>query len=274
LVTSFALGREVAALLDVDKAVPGVTSRRIRPELRSMGSIQKKGGDPLDTGGNDLAVVAGWGRKDNRGAVMPGAGKDEERDYTTEELEAVRAGAEALSVSEEEAFSLLGRTTHDVYLNDDVYWKNVPDCVWTYRIGGHQVIKKWLSYREQRVSGRRLSVAEVEEVTRMVRRIAALLLLEPRLDHNYGAVSRAFYPWPRQTMTKDSYHVIPDPDGGWSVRKGGSAQASKHFETKKRAVSSAQEMSNRTSFELVIHRNDGTIERIDSYGKDPFLPPG
>lgn len=198
LAASSALGGEVAALLDTDKPVSGVTSGRIRPELKAMGGIQKKGGSALDTGGDDLAVVAGWGSRDSRGAVMPGGGKSEERDYTAEELEAVRHGAEALAMSEDDALSLLGRTTHDVSLNDDVYWENVPSRVWDYTIGGYQVIKKWLSYRERRVSGRRLTVAEVEEVTRMVRRIAALLLLEVRLDRNYEAVSRAFYPWPRQ----------------------------------------------------------------------------
>ncbi len=203
LVASATLGREVAALLDADEGVSGVTSGRIRPELKAMGGLQKRGGSALDTGGDDLAVAAGWGSRDSRGAVMPGGGKTEERDYTAEELEAMWQGTGALALSEEEVLTLLGGTTRDVYLNDDVYWENVPSRVWDYTIGGYRVIKKWLSYREQRVLGRRLTVEEVEEVTRMVRRIAALLLLEARLDRNYEVVSRAFYPWPRQGEQED-----------------------------------------------------------------------
>jgi hypothetical protein len=28
-------------------------------------------------------------------------------------------------------------------------WRNIPTKVWGYHIGGYQVIKKWLSYREK-----------------------------------------------------------------------------------------------------------------------------
>jgi hypothetical protein len=31
---------------------------------------------------------------------------------------------------------------------------NVPPRVWDYTLGGYQVIKKWLNYREQSVLGR------------------------------------------------------------------------------------------------------------------------
>ena len=46
-------------------------------------------------------------------------------------------------------------------------------------------MKKWLSYREERVLGRGLEVEEVREVGRIVRRIAAILLMAPDLDANY-----------------------------------------------------------------------------------------
>ena len=80
-------------------------------------------------------------------------------------------------------------TTLDVYLNATAYWKNVPQPVWDFTIGGYQVMKKWLSYREQRVLGRALTMAEIMEVTAMARRLAALVLLQPRLDENYRAVA-------------------------------------------------------------------------------------
>ncbi len=65
-------------------------------------------------------------------------------------------------------------------------------------MGGYQVMKKWLSYREKSLLGRGLTLDEVTEVTHMARRIAALLLLGPALDANYRAVKAAAYPWPRQ----------------------------------------------------------------------------
>ncbi|MBE0418340.1 MAG: hypothetical protein IBX63_11300 [Coriobacteriia bacterium] len=52
-------------------------------------------------------------------------------------------------MSAEQAVSLLGETCFDVYLNDVAYWRCMPSNVWRYSIGGYQVIKKWLSYREQ-----------------------------------------------------------------------------------------------------------------------------
>jgi hypothetical protein len=57
--------------------------------------------------------------------------------------------------------------------------------VWRYTLGGYPVIKKWLSYRERTALGRPLKVEEVIYVSHMVRRIAAILLLAPRLDGNY-----------------------------------------------------------------------------------------
>ena len=47
-----------------------------------------------------------------------------------------------------------GDTTFDIYLNDRAYWRNVPTSVWSYKLGGYQVLKKWLSYRESKVLGK------------------------------------------------------------------------------------------------------------------------
>ncbi len=93
----------------------------------------------------------------------------------------------------EEMLGQLGPTTYDVYLNDVAFWRNVPARVWEYTIGGYQVIKKWLSYRERDVLGRDLTVDELREVMNIARRIAAILLLEPALDASYRAVAAA--PW-------------------------------------------------------------------------------
>ena len=59
----------------------------------------------------------------------------------------------------------------DIYLNETACWRNVPGTVWEYTIGGYQVIKKWLSYREKAILGRGLKIEEAEYVTEMARRI-------------------------------------------------------------------------------------------------------
>ena len=71
----------------------------------------------------------------------------------------------------------LDETTFDIYLNDRAYWRNVPAAVWRYKLGGYQVLKKWLSYRERNILGRPLHPEEVQHFTDTARRIAAILLV-------------------------------------------------------------------------------------------------
>ena len=116
---------------------------------------------------------------------MPGKGRLTERPFTPEEAAALG----------EVGVALLGPDTVDVFLNDMAYWRNVPRRVWEYTLGGYQVLKKWLSYREQALLDRSLTVDEVGYVTQMVRRIAALVLLGTELDANYRRVKAATYAW-------------------------------------------------------------------------------
>ena len=83
-----------------------------------------------------------------------------------------------------------GTDALDIYLNDSTCWRNVPQAVWEFTIGGYQVIKKWLSYREKPLLGRALTPDEVRYVTEMARRLAALLALHPALDANYRDASK------------------------------------------------------------------------------------
>lgn len=76
-----------------------------------------------------------------------------------------------------------------MYLNKIAFWANIPAKVWAYAIGGNQVIKKWLSYREYGLLARPLIGDEVDGVTHMARRIAAIRLLAPALDANYRTAS-------------------------------------------------------------------------------------
>ena len=71
----------------------------------------------------------------------------------------------------------LGGSTVDVYLNDRAYWRNVPTAVWNYKLGGYQVLKKWLSYRERKVLGRALRPEEVQHFTDTARRIGRILMV-------------------------------------------------------------------------------------------------
>ncbi len=71
-----------------------------------------------------------------------------------------------------------------------------------------------------------------------------------------------------------THHVVPNPDGGWSVRRGGSSRASAHRRTKAEAIRRAREISRNQGTELRIHNKDGTISQSDSHGNDPFPPRG
>ncbi len=83
---SAARGRELAALLDPETPVPGVTAGTLRPELAAIAVPSTVSGGNM--GGDDFALTAGWGHFGTGDAVMPGAGRAVERDYTAPEREA------------------------------------------------------------------------------------------------------------------------------------------------------------------------------------------
>jgi len=196
LLKSAELGERIAALLNSEAEVRAVTTGAIRDELKVIGNVTAVEGK-LDDPTRDLFIDAGWGHEGKEGITMPGRGKLTERDYTSAEREAIAAGVAALGLSPEQAFAQLGEKTCDVYLNARAYWKNIPIKVWEYYIGGYQVIKKWLSYREGKLLGRALTVEEARYVRDMSRRIAAICLLQPELDANYEAVKANTYAWPK-----------------------------------------------------------------------------
>lgn len=65
--------------------------------------------------------------------------------------------------------------------------------------------------------------------------------------------------------SRNSYHVIADPRGGWSVVRGGADRASKRFASQADAIQWGQELSRNQGTEFFVHRNDGTIERKASF---------
>ncbi len=197
LESSAALGEQIAALLDTEAGVPGVTCGKIGPLFKTIAVISRTGGGQLDTAGGDLAVTAGWGHKGKEGVTMPAKGRLAERAYSDAETAALDAEANVRAKSVEDARKLLGDKTLDVYLNDAAYWRNIPLGVWEYTIGGYQVIKKWLSYREDEILGRALKLEEAREATNIARRLAAIILLQPMLDENYRCVKAAAFDWPQ-----------------------------------------------------------------------------
>ena len=164
MAASAARGRELGALLDPETPVSGVTTGTLRPELASIAVPSTADGHNMT--GDDFALTAGWGHFGTGDAVMPGTGRAVERDYTAPEQEAMADAAD-----------VLGDSTLDIHLNGSARWSNVPAAVWNYKLGGYQVLKKWLSYREQKVLGRNMLLEEVRHFTDTARRIAAILML-------------------------------------------------------------------------------------------------
>ena len=164
LARSAARGRELAALLDPDAPVPGVTQAPLRPEIAAIAVPATTG--ERNMAGEDFAVRAGWGHYGQGNAVMPGQGRAVERDFSP--VERTTMG---------DAFPALDRGTIDVFLNGAAFWHNVPAAIWSYRLGGYQVLKKWLSYRERDILGRPLRPEEVQHFSETARRIGAIILL-------------------------------------------------------------------------------------------------
>ena len=164
LAASAERGRELARLLDSETPVPGVTTAPLRPDIASIGVPATADGHNMT--GDDFALTAGWGHFGTGDAVMPGHGRVVERPYTADEQAALGATT-----------ATLGESTLDVYLNAHAYWRNIPVNIWNYKLGGYQVLKKWLSYRENKVLGRPLLPEEVQHFTDTARRVGRILMV-------------------------------------------------------------------------------------------------
>ncbi len=190
LEASASLGERIAAILDTETEVPGVTAGKFAPLFKTISVTTKIGQGVLD-----LALTAGWGHAGKGGVVMPAKGRLSLRAYDAGERKAIEGEAMARGMTAEDVIRLLGETTCDVYLNDTAYWRNIPLNVWEYYIGGYQVIKKWLSYREESILGRAIKPEEAREVMNMARRISALILMQPELNANYKAIKAKPWHW-------------------------------------------------------------------------------
>jgi hypothetical protein len=175
---SAGLGRKLAALLD-----PLATA----PDLPSViGPIRRVDGTAIQTARGDLEIRAQWGVV-QRTAVFPGHGKSMTRDFTD---------AEAAALGD--TVGQLGKPL-DIYLNQENFWSCIPERAWNFKIGGFQVLKKWLSYREHGdgppLLGRSLTPAEARYFTNLAQRLSAVIMMHGALDTNYTEVSADPFIW-------------------------------------------------------------------------------
>jgi len=153
-----ALGRQIAALPDPETPAEGVTTLKVRPDLQGLGELAVKEGstgvppvksekahgqDARAPFPPDLAIAARWGYAGQGGVTMPGPGM-------------IRSGTR-------------GEGYLDIHLNDTTRWKDVPEPVGNYTLGGYQVLKKWLSYCGSALPARPLTPDEAQQFTHHVR---------------------------------------------------------------------------------------------------------
>ena len=162
LISSACRGREIANNLGSEERITGLTQAPLRPGVSTIAVPATASGRNMRNG--DFLVTAGWGYRGKDGAVMPGHGRVIERPFTP---------AEVLELKDTKLE--LGETTLDIYLNSTAFWRNVPVAIWNYKLGGYQVLKKWLSYRQREILKRPLKDSEIQEFCDIARRIMCLL---------------------------------------------------------------------------------------------------
>ena len=185
LAHSASLGRRLAELLDAESGI------NLAAQWSFLATLKLPPDANLDEA---LKLTAGWGHQGQGSTVMPGRGLAPERPWTEAEREKLVALAAPQSLTLDATLVLLGERCVDVHLNGDAHWSAVPIQVWNYTLGGYQVLKKWLSYREftaepaSPLLHRALRPEEAAYFAQVVRRIAAVLLLGPALDASYQAI--------------------------------------------------------------------------------------
>jgi len=75
-------------------------------------------------------------------------------------------------------------------------------------------------------------------------------------------------------MPRDGHHVVPNPNGGWDVKRNGAERASAHTDTKQDAINRGRVISRNQDTEFIVHNKDGKISGSDSHGNDPYPPRG
>ncbi len=156
LETSARLGRKVAALFDPTALVDGVNYGDVDPRLQGIATLASADGRAPRR--EELAVTLG---KANEG------------------------GRWEPSAHGEPSARELGEVSFDLHLNDVCAFRCLPEHVAEYSIGQYPVLRKWLSYRREKVVGRPLSLGEARAFNDTARRVGALLLMSSDLEKNF-----------------------------------------------------------------------------------------
>lgn len=73
------------------------------------------------------------------------------------------------------------------------------------------------------------------------------------------------------------FHVTPaaGPERGWEVRERQADRPASRHDRKEEAVEKARELAQAGELgQVVIHKQDGTIQKEYTYGEDPYPPEG
>jgi hypothetical protein len=161
-----AKGEQVSRLLDANRDARDVIEVVLgRERAGSLGPLKRLDGGNLRPA--DLKInVTFWGG---------GKGRWKSRAFSFEDAPLQAWGDQ-----------VWGERTGDLYINDDAFFSNVPEAVWTYQLGGYPVLKKWLGYRQaDRRDDKPLTDDERKWFRQIIQRIAALLALGVEIDALY-----------------------------------------------------------------------------------------
>lgn len=76
-------------------------------------------------------------------------------------------------------------------------------------------------------------------------------------------------------VKRRTYHVTPRTDGGWNVKEENASRAFSSHDTKAEAIARAKELAKKQALgQVIIHKQDGTIQTEHTYDKDPYPPEG
>jgi uncharacterized protein YdaT len=71
------------------------------------------------------------------------------------------------------------------------------------------------------------------------------------------------------------YHVMPGSEDRWQIKGEGAQRATSLHDTKAEAVTRARELAKSLPLaQVIVHKQDGTIQTEYTYGEDPHPPEG
>ncbi len=169
------VGQTVIGLLDAHRDARDIVKAVLgHDRMSALGALRKQDGEQMTS--DDLKIdVTYWGG---------GKGRWKPRPFTEEE----RPTAKEKDPTDD-SLAAWGIRTGDLFINDTAFFANVPEAVWTYRLGGYPVLKKWLGYRQaDRRGGKPLTDMDRHWFRSIVQRIAALPALSAKLDSLYQEI--------------------------------------------------------------------------------------